>query len=146
MPATFDLADLVPEPMTMRDMDGTTYDVLGTELFGAVDYARLMRMRTDMAAAFSGLQAKQGDQEAKERTAANLEQLADELIALLVPSLPAERRAAIPFAKKFRFLNWWKEQETKGQPTGESKAVEKVIRGRRSPASSASTVSTPTSS
>jgi hypothetical protein len=115
-------------------------------MFGAVDYAKLLRIRTEMAAAFSALQAKQGDPATMEQLAADVEGMADDLIAMIVPDLPAERRAQIKFGHKFRFLNWWKEQAAKAQPVGEPKAAEKLIRGRRSPASSGSTVSTPKSS
>lgn len=146
MAATFNLADLIPEPMTFKDVDGKTYEALTAEMFGAVDYARLMRLRTEMAAGFSALQAKQGDPATMEQLAANLEDLADSLIAMIVPELPTERRTAIKFGHKFRFLNWWKEQAAKGQMVGEPKAAERPIRGRRSPASSGSTVSTPKSS
>jgi hypothetical protein len=147
MAATFNLADLIPEPMTFRDVDGTAYDAHTPEMFGAVDYARMTRLRTDMSAAFSALQVKQGNPEQAEQLAADLESIADRLIALIVPDLPAERRTAMAFGHKFRFLNWWKEQQQKAASAGEAQAGgAKAIRGRRSPASSASTTSTPKTS
>ena len=147
MATTFNLADLIPEPLTFRDTDGKAYEAHTAEMFGAVDYAKLMRLRTELATAFSALQAKQGDPAMMEQLAANLEDLADDLIAMIVPELPAERRAAIKFGHKFRFLNWWKEQAApKAGAVGEPKAAEKVIRGRRSPASSGSTTLTPKAS
>jgi hypothetical protein len=146
MAATFNLADLIPEPMTFRDVDGKAYEALSAEMFGAVDYAKLTRLRTEMTAAFSALQAKQGDQATMEQLAANLEELSDGLIAMIVPDLPAERRNAIKFGHKFRFLKWWQEQAAKERPAGETKAGGKVIRGRRSPALSDSTTLTPKAS
>ena len=149
MGTTFNLADLIPEQMTFRDADGKTYEALPAEMFGAAGYAKLTRLRTEMQAAFSALQSKQALVDPPDRTeqlAAQLEGVADMLIAMIVPDLPPERLRAIAFGHKFRFLNWWKEQQqVKAAPVGEAPAGEskKVIRGRRSPALSDSTVSTP---
>jgi hypothetical protein len=145
MAATFDLASLIPEPLTFRDTDGKTYEAKTPEMFGAVDFARMTRLRTEMTAGFTALQAKKGDAEQAERLAADLEQMADALIALIVPDLPDARRTQIAFGHKFRFLNWWKEQQ-QVPPAGEAKAGGKVNRGRHSPASSASTASAPKTS
>lgn len=147
MGATFNLADLIPEPLTFRDTDGKTYEAHTAEMFGAVDYAKLMRLQQQMRTAFATLQATAGQKKGDtEGVAAQLEAMSDTLIAMIVPDLPPERLAAMAFGHKFRFLKWWQEQATAGQPAGETKAAEKVIRGRRSPASSASTVSAPKTS
>jgi hypothetical protein len=149
MGATFNLADLIPEQMTFRDVDGKTYEALPSEMFGAAEYAKLMRMQQEMRVTMSVVQSTAGQKKGDvEGAAARLEQIADTLIGMIVPDLPAERIKAMHFGHKFRFLNWWREQSQNGAaPVGEAPAgSEKVIRGRRSPASSGSTALTPKAS
>lgn len=145
--ATFNLADLVPQSLTFRDIDGQTYEAKTAELFGPVEYAKLMRLRADMLISFNALQAVQSDPAKEEELATEVERLADTLFGMIVPDFPVERRAKVAFGHKFRFLNWWKEQQQQAAPAGEAQAGSaKATRGRRSPASSASTTSTPNAS
>lgn len=137
MGATFSLADLIPEPLTFVDLDGQRYDARTAEMFGATDYARYERMQREAKQAFATLQSANGD---RETAAAALEQITDDLMTMIVPTLARDRVRAIAFGHKFRFLQWWQEQQPKAEAIpGEVVAGQKSTRARRSPASAAPT-------
>lgn len=120
----FSLAEFSPEPMTFTDDgfggDGRIYDVKTLEHLGARDTVQLQRLYERMSNAVVGKGGKQGAHE--DQLAVQLEQTADELFTLLIPTLPAERHKAIPFQGKFRFLRWWREEQT--PPPGTTPAQE----------------------
>jgi hypothetical protein len=102
---------------------------------GAIDYARYERMQREATVALSMLASRDTSVD-KEGAARQLEHTTNELIQTIVPDLPIERIAAIAFAHKSQFLKWWQNEQPKPEVTmGEAKAVGKVTRGRRSPAS-----------
>lgn len=138
MAENFSLSSLVPNPLTFTDDayggDGTTYDVQTNAMLSAADFAKMDRINADL----SEIAKTTGDAPEQLKL---LEQRADELMELLVPKLPEERRQAIPFMFKFKLLEWWKSKQpqlTQGGASPPAKAG-RPVRGRRSPESVAST-------
>jgi hypothetical protein len=137
--SVFELATLIPEPLTFVDTDGTRYDARPVSAFGAIDYARYERMQREATAALGALAARDTTTD-KEAAARQLEQTTNDLILTIVPSLPMERIEQIAFAHKSQFLRWWQNEQPKPEVrAGEAKAGRPVTRGRRSPASAGST-------
>lgn len=133
---SFSFAEIIPETLTFRDDrfggDGRAHDVLTGEMLSIAGVVELARAEKNLQVALAGA----ADPSPEDVGA--VEGLVERMIALLIPSLPAERQAAIPFAYKMRFLEWWKEQQP--EPTqGEVEAGRRLTRQRPSPASSAST-------
>jgi hypothetical protein len=48
--SVFELAKLIPEPLTFVDTDGTRYDARPVSALGAIDYARYERMQREATA------------------------------------------------------------------------------------------------
>lgn len=142
---SFSFADLIPEPLTFRDDafggDGTIHDVHTAEMLsvsGVVELARAEdRLRRLVAGAEPSLEDIQ-----------ELERMMDQIMRLIVPGLPAERLAAIPFQFKMQLLAWWKENmpDPEELPAGEAAAGQRLIQAHSSPASSDSTASPPATS
>jgi hypothetical protein len=107
----FSLAEFSPEPMTFTDDgfggDGRVYDAKTLQHLGARDTVRMQQLYERMSNALTA----GGDGDA-DVLATQLEQTVDDLFALLIPTLPTERHQAIPFQGKFRFLNWWRSEQT----------------------------------
>lgn len=128
----FSLAEFSPEPMTFTDDgfggDGRVYDVKTLEHLGARDSVQMQRLYERMGNALTGKGANE------EKLAVQLEQTADDLFLLLVPDLPKERHKAIPFQGKFRFLRWWREEQTPTQVVeGGEDPKPKARRGKVAP-------------
>lgn len=116
----FSLSDLVPEPLEFRDDrfggDGTTHDVMTGEMLGASDAARLQLLQTRVERAIASKD--------EERLGRDLDGAINEMLAVLIPTLSAERREAIPLGIKARFLEWWRDQQEGGAAAGEAGAGE----------------------
>lgn len=84
--------------------DGTVYDVLTVDLLSEVDLAAMIKLQRRAALAFSG-----------DRSGEAL-QAFNELIALLIPTLPKERIAAIPLTFKTRFVDFWHSSQPQLDP------------------------------
>lgn len=116
MSKTFGLAALVPEPLTFCDDavggDGKKYDVKTTAMLGAVDTARMDRMSNRLP----DLLQETGDEEG---TAAELESILNDFVALLVIGMEPARIEKIPFGFKLAFIEWWKGEAS---PFGKTKA------------------------
>lgn len=114
-PKGFSLAEFSPEPMTFTDDgfggDGRVYEVKTLEHLGARDTVQLQRLYERMTNALVGKGAN-GKAINEDHLATQLEQTAEDLFKLLIPTLPAERHKAIPFQGKFRFLRWWRTEQT----------------------------------
>jgi hypothetical protein len=137
-PRNFSLIDLIPEPDTFTDRDGSQYEVRSTRDFSATDLARLSRLQKAVQRSAGNLDAD--DEEESEMAATSLDQAVNHLFGMVVPALPEERRGAIPLNHKMAFLNWWQEQQPTAAPNPARAAkAPRVIRGRRSPDSSNST-------
>lgn len=137
--SVFELAKLIPDPLTFVDADGTRYEALPVSALGAVDYARYTRMQREATVALSvlGSRDKAVDKEAGAR---QLEHVTNELMQTIVPTLPADRIQAIAFGHKSQFLKWWQDEQPKSQVhAGEARAGKPVTQGQRSPASAGST-------
>lgn len=132
----FSFADLIPEPLTFKDDrfggSGQSYDVRTGEMLSIQEVVELDRAERNLERALAG----EGDPSAEAIEMIQL--MTDRLIALIVPDLPEERRARIPFAYWMRFLAWWKEQQP-DPPKGEAQAERTLRRARSSPNSADST-------
>jgi hypothetical protein len=122
----FSLSEFFPEPMTFTDDgfggNGKVHDVKTVELLGVQDSVRLQRLYDRLIGATAS--KKTSD----EKLAVELEQTADEMMHLLIPTLPKERIGKMSFQAKFAFLRWWRSEqpkfEQKGDPVGEGEAGE----------------------
>lgn len=113
MSKSFDLAAIIPEPLTYRDSalggDGQSYDVLTRMLLSTEAAIRVTRAEQELL----GILSRKGD--LAEGEAERVDQLSEQMIAALIPDLPAERRRAIPLAARLRITQWWAtEQERRG--------------------------------
>ena len=136
-PRNFSLVDLIPQPDTFTDKDGSQYDVRPSADFSASDLAMLTRLQKRVSTQATGLQSDDDDASAKAATA--LDQAVNDLFTLVVPTLPIERRDAVALNMKMAFLNWWQAQQPVVESPKAQKAAPRLIRGRPSRASSDST-------
>ena len=131
MSKIFDLAGLMPEPLTVTDVDGTRYDMKTADMLSATEYAQMQRLKRD------GERLERESSGDDEAAAAWLDEQVNQLFRMLLPGMPEERQQAIPFAHKYRVLNWWNTQQAKpeGQSAGEARAsrTTQSKRRRRSP-------------
>ena len=109
MSRNLNFSTLVPERDTFTDVDGKVYEFKAEVDFGAVHMARMGRLQDTLQAALKSLAANTQD----ESMATQFEQCADEIVALVLPTLPAERRTALSVGQKAALMNWWR--ENKGQ-------------------------------
>lgn len=120
----FSLSSLLPEPLVFRDDrfggDGALHDVKTAGMLSVEDVVVLERLQRRGVEAVGRTDLESGSQ------AAMLAQATDEMMGLLVPTLPAERLKAIPFAFKAAFLKWWREKQPQPEETdaGEAQAGE----------------------
>lgn len=132
-PKGFSLAEFSPEPMTFTDDgfggDGRVYDVKTVQHLGARDTVRMQQLYERMSNALTAAGTDNAD-----ALATQLEQTADDLFQLLIPTLPAERHGAIPFQGKFRFLTWWRQEQApppKNKGEGQAAELPKPKKARR---------------
>lgn len=128
MSREFRLSDLQPDPLTFTDDayggDGRRYDVLTADLMSEADLAKMARLQRLAAQHF-----------AAERTEEALGVFND-LMALLIPTLPEARIAAIPLTFKTRFLEFWQQQHPAPKvPRGKARTPTPAPRAPRSPRS-----------
>lgn len=131
----FTFAELIPEPLTFKDEafggSGQIYAVRTGEMLSIQEVVELERAETNLKRALAG---ENNTTEAIEQ----IEVMTDRLIALVIPDLPQDRRARIPFAYWMKFLEWWKGQQPE-PAQGEAVAERTLRRGRSSPNSADST-------
>lgn len=139
----FSLLDITPKPHTFRDQDGQIYEVPTARMFGTNAFGQLTRLQAQLPEALSELQA--ADSDAAQLPAITLlDQTVNDFFHMLVPGMPLDRVYELGLYDKLQFIQWWEKEERKGQPpVGEARAGRPVIRGRRSPASAASTTARP---
>lgn len=105
MAQNFRLSALVPEPLTFTDDgyggDGAQHEMRTPDLFSATEQARLLNLQN--AAGALQTQAAGGDVPAISALLGTL----DDMLAILIPTLPAERLADLPLAAKLAALAWW---------------------------------------
>ena len=113
MTKSFSLADLIPSPLTFEDTafggDGAIHTVKTWDLFSSEDIATLMRFHNDIGVAFAA------------NDAAKAERLINQLLSMLIPTLPQERLKAIPVTFKGKFLEWWEAEQPKPEQSPKSK-------------------------
>ena len=139
----FSLLDIKPKPHTFRDQDGQIYEVPTARMFGTNAFGSLTRLQAQLPEALAELTEAEDD-DAQLPALALLDQTVNEFFHMLVPSMPLDRVYELGLHDKLAFIGWWQQQEQRtGAPVGEAQAGRPVIRGRRSPASAASTSSRP---
>jgi hypothetical protein len=163
MAKSLSFAGLVPEPLTFTDDafggDGARYDVLSPDLFTPEAFARFEQIQGELNRTKAAI-GNEG-QGVTSEIFTQLGAMTDELIAILIPQMPAERRQAVPFGFKMRFLQWWQEETRTptggvgGPPLSHKQAVARRVianasgktpRGKPSRGSSPATASTPEAS
>lgn len=123
--AAFSLADLAPPPLTFYDSafggDGARHVVRTHDHLGPEHIGEMLRLEADLRQCYGELAAVNGeDREALAVVGRRLVAVVDATIALLIPTLPAARVAAIPFRAKERLLTWWGESQAARPPARES--------------------------
>ncbi len=112
MPRNFSLVDLIPEPDTFTDLDGSAYDVRSSRDFSASELARITRLQKRIGLSAETLSDDEQDA-ALEAAAETIDQSVSAMFQIVIPGIPAARNAAIPFGHKMGFLRWWQEQQPK---------------------------------
>lgn len=131
--ANYSLADLIPEPHRFTDTDGAVYDVPTAEMFSTANLKRIAQMERELPEVLGTWRQAPDLQEGVIR----LDQLVNDFFQTLVPDMPVERVEAIGINQKVHFIQWWqKEEGAKAPPIPPAAAGQRLIRGRRSPASS----------
>ena len=141
----FSLLDIKPTPHTFRDQGGEIYEVPTARMFGTNAFGSLTRLQAQLPQALKELQAAADDAAALPALTL-LDQTVNDFFRMLVPQMPLDRVYELGLYDKLAFIQWWQQQDQQALPLGEAQAGRPVIRGRRSPASSASTTSRPSKS
>lgn len=103
MPKNFQFSDLVHEPDTFTDADGTVYEVRAATELGAVEMARAQRLQTQFPTWLDRLTKHPED----ERAAQALEEGIAALVQIAIPGLPPARIAQMALGQKQAILDWW---------------------------------------
>jgi hypothetical protein len=126
--------------------DGQRYEMRSTKQFSPEDHAFYLRMQREATVVQAQYQTIGGDRASDTQKAGKLAQqlihILDSLVLHLMPTFPRERLAAVPVWAKVKMVERWRAEQPKEQAAaGEAQAGKqpKVPRGKRSPASSAST-------
>ena len=101
----FDLAALVRPAPTFRDADGSEYPFLAPDDFGFVEMARLQAAEETRTAARARYDADNTDVAAAEEHRAGLRQI----MAVILPTLPDDRRERLSDKTMMRRLGRWQE-------------------------------------
>lgn len=116
MTSSFSFVEFIPEPLTYRDEvlggNGTIYDVQVRDLLSTEALVQFMRIEKQVR----GLQLEDG---VEEEDAGQIDRLTDQMLAILIPNLPTERRQIIPLQLRMRFIEWWRKAQD-GEASGES--------------------------
>lgn len=116
--SNLNFADLIPEPLTYTDEDGTIYDVKSGALLSSADIAAIVRLERDSATALA------------KDTPVEADAALNRILRILVPSLPDERLAAMPLGVKTRIVEWWKD----AQPNPKTQRARAATTTRATPA------------
>lgn len=139
----FSLLDIKPKPHTFRDQDGQIYEVPTARMFGTSAFGSLTRLQEQLPQALAELKQSK-DEDAALPALTLLDQTVNDFFRMLVPEMPLDRVFSLGLYDKLAFIQWWQQQEQRTTaPVGGAQAGGPVIRGRRSPASAASTKSRP---
>lgn len=139
----FSLLDIKPKPHTFRDQDGQVYEVPTARMFGTNAFGRLTWLQEQLPSVLQELKAASSE-DATLPAITLLDQTVNEFFRMLVPDMPPDRVFSLGLHDKLQFIQWWQKEERRAAaPVGEAQAGQPVIRGRRSPASAASTTARP---
>jgi hypothetical protein len=120
MPRNINLAELLPEHDTFTDTDGKQYEFRSRNEFGAVELARISQMQKRVMAAMDALGSDTGD----EAAAGQMEQAMSDVLAMILPEVPADRWAKIALGLRMRILEFWSAGNQADANVGEVKAGE----------------------
>jgi hypothetical protein len=144
-PNEFSLADIAPERATFHDNayggDGARHEWQMLSDLGPAHVAMLRRIQDELSRAYAVIGATDASAQKLEQAGAKLMAAFDAFLKLILPTLPAERIAALPFGAKERMLTWWNARQPKaeGQALPLAQAAPATPPAKRSRASSAST-------
>lgn len=121
MSNSFSFAEFIPEPLTYKDEmlggDGTVYDVQVVDLLSTENMVLLMRVENQIGELTADKIRGEGIGKIEEMTN-RLEALTDQMMEIVIPGLPRERRLIIPLPLRKRFIDWWRAEQGKAA-TGE---------------------------
>lgn len=109
--ASLDFSKLVHQPDTFTDEIGVVHQVRSSADMGAVDLAKVNRLKAKFDMALKTLGETSTDVEA----AADVESAINGIIAVILPSVPAERIAVWTLGQKSAIAQWWTAQENERQ-------------------------------
>lgn len=111
MSNSFSFAEFIPEPLTYKDDvlggDGTIYDVQVGDLLSTEAIVQFTRLEKQVRGLQTGAE--------QEDAVVQIDQLVSQMLAILIPGLPAERLAAIPLQLKMKFAEWWRSEQGKAK-------------------------------
>lgn len=141
MSREFTLAALVPDPITVR-VGEETYPARTADVFGVEEIVRMDWLKREL----ESLQAEMADHARVEAMskdeqlalAGSITNIVNDIVQLIIPTLPTDRLPLIPFARKLGLFQFWTTEMEKahageGRPGRGKKAV--LTPARRSPAS-----------
>lgn len=117
MSKQFSLTNSTPEPLTVTDANGQEHTAKLPAEFGLTDFARLMELR-GMISDMAGTNIQTLTVEKAEA----VENVMDEFVTMILPTLSAEARAKINFGTKQQLINWWLAESTATQTEGAKNA------------------------
>lgn len=122
-PNEFSLADLAPARPTFHDNayggDGARHEWHMLADLGPAHLAMLRRIQDELTRAYAVLGASDASAPKLEQAGEKLMAAFDAFLKLILPSLPAERIAALPFGAKEKMLTWWNQR----QPRADGEAL-----------------------
>ena len=105
---TLDLSALLPVRHKFKGADGKAYEFKSRTEFGAVDYARLMRLQNKAQAAVDRLNAEAGD---PVKAAEDMEAAFYDLTAMILPDVPEEHIHAMNMGQMNLIWEFWQKNE-----------------------------------
>lgn len=134
-----DLTSLLPEPLTFLDNafggGGEEYDVLTWEHLGPQQIAKLKRLERRLVQNYTILAANVeslNEQQDLEAVAGHVEDDMNAFLALIIPTMPAERWPHIPYKWRYDFLQWWNTEQPAPPKAPKAKAPRNSRRGKPS--------------
>ena len=103
MPRNFNLSSLVQEHDTFTDVDGAVHDIRNQADLGITEMARAQKIQSGLPTWMEQL----AKNPSADTIAARIEQAINDLVLIIVPTMGAERVAAMTLGQKQALLDFW---------------------------------------